>query len=193
MGTARWGMIGVVLAVGMLVGASSALAEPLLLDNFDSGSKPNALGGDFGSWDKDPNDPTQFCHISFDRDNAYGGTGYALRLDYDVDSPNPAYNGFWSKLNNLDVSARHALTFHIKGDVAKGYTTAIKLELKNDHEKGTYILKGLTDQWQQATIALSDFKGLTDLTKLTEFVIVFDDITASTKVGTCYLDDVAFE
>src|SRR3989338_6354852 len=87
-------------AVALFVSAPSSAAAMLLVDDFDRGEKPNALGGDFGSWDKDPSDPTQRCVIAFDKANAFGNAGYSLRLDYDVDSPNPAYNGFWMKLQN---------------------------------------------------------------------------------------------
>ena len=180
-------------AVVLLAVAAGAWASPLVVDDFDSGSKPNALGGDFGAWDRDPNDATQFCHMGFDKDNAFGGVGFSLRLDYDVDSSNPAYNGFWAKLNNLDASGYKQLSFYVKGDSGKGYTSQIKLELKNDKERGTYLLRGVTDQWQKATIPLQDFSGITDWSKLTEFVVVFDDINSTQKVGTLYLDDVVFE
>ena len=173
--------------------SSARTSGALLIDDFDRGEKPNALGGDFGAWDKDPNDPTQGARNSFDRENAYGKVGYALRLDYDVDSPNPAYNGFWSKLQNLDARPYRALVFYVKGDAAKGFTTQLKLELKNDHETGHYVLKGITDSWQKVVIPFNQFTGLTDVSKLTEWVVVFDDLTATKKVGTLYLDDVMVE
>jgi len=55
------------------------------------------------------------------------------------------------------------------------------------------VVKGITDQWQQVSIPLKDFAGLSDLSKATEFVIVFDDITSTKKVGTIFVDDVMFE
>lgn len=168
-------------------------ADSLLVDDFDKGQKPNALGGDFGAWNKDTSDPTQYCRNSFDKEHAYGGVGYALRLDYDVDSPNPAYNGFWSKLQGADLRPYKALSFYIRGDATKGYTTQLKLELKNDKEAGKYLLKGITDQWQKISIPLKDFVGLTAPSKMTELVVIFDDVTANKKVGTIYLDEILFE
>ena len=166
----------------------------LLVDDFDRGEKPNALGGDFGAWDKDPSDPTQKCTNAFDKEHAYGGVGYALRLDYDVDSPNPAYNGFWMKLQKTDVTSYKKLTLYVRGDQAKGFTNQIKLELKNSKkEVGRYLLKGLTEQWQKVTIPLSQFVGITDWKGMDEFVVVFDDITSTKKAGTIYLDEIAFE
>ena len=178
----------------LLVGfAGSVWASTLLVDDFDRGEKPNALGGDFGSWDKDPSDPTQKCMISFDKTNAFGGVGYSLKLDYDVDSPNPAYNGFWMKLQGQDVSAYRKLVLYVKGDASRGFTPQIKLELKNGKEVGRYLLKGITDQWQQFTVPLKDFAGVSEWKGMTEFVVVFDDITSTKKVGTIYLDEISFE
>ena len=186
-------LVGLV-AVGMLAGgAQTSWADLLVVDDFDRGKKPNKLGGDFGAWNKDPDDPTQFCRNGFDKTNAYGKVGYCLRLDYDVDSPNPAYNGFWSKLSSIDLRPYKQLTFYVKGDSSKGYTDQIKVELKNERETGRHVVKGVTDQWQQVSISLKDFTGLSDLSKVTEFVIVFDDITSTKKVGTIYVDDIMFE
>ena len=168
--------------------------QGLAVANFDSGQKPNLIGGDFGAWDKDPGDPTQFCHISFDRANALNGAGYALKIDYDVDSPNPAYNGFWMKLQETNLASSEALSFYVKGDPDAGYTPQVKLELKNAKgEVGHYLLKGITDEWKQVRIPLQAFAGLTDLSRMTEFVIVFDDATSTKKVGTIYLDDITFQ
>lgn len=187
---------GVTLAVccTALIGvATAAMAATLLVDDFDRGEKPNVLGGDFGSWDKDPIDPTQKCSVTFDKANAFGGVGYSLRLDYDVDSPNPAYNGFWMKLQNTNVSTTKKLTFYVKGDAARGFTPQIKVELKNGKEVGRYLLKGITDQWQQVSIPLNSFEGINDWTAMTEFVLVFDDLTSTKKVGSILIDEIAFE
>lgn len=181
------------LSLVVCLGVGAAEAATLLVDDFNRGTKPSALGGDFGAWDKDPNDPTQGCKISFDKANAFGGAGYSLKLDYDVDSPNPAYNGYWMKLENVDLTPYKKLTFFVKGDQAKGYTSAIKLELKNGKEVGKFTLKGITGQWQQVSIPLKDFEGINAWKGMTELVVVFDDVTSTTKAGTLYLDEIAFE
>jgi len=184
--------VAVVGLVGMGL-AGTASAATLLVDDFNRGEKPNALGGDYGSWNKDESDPTQGCANSFDKNGAYGGVGYALRLDYDVDSPNPAYNGFWMKLQGTDVSKYKTLVFYAKGDAERGYTDKVKLELKNGKEVGKYTLKGVTDEWQRFSIPLKEFAGLSGFTGMTEFVVVFDDLTSTKKVGTIYLDEISFE
>jgi len=186
--------IGVTVVTTAVLGlAGAAWSGTMLVDDFNRGEKPNALGGDYGAWNKDESDPTQKCVNSYDKTNAYGGVGNALRLDYDVDSPNPAYNGFWMKLQDANLSGYKNLVLYVKGDATRSYTTQIKLELKNGKEVGKYTLKGITDQWQGVSIPLKDFVGLTDLSALTEFVVVFDDLTSNKKVGTIYLDEISFE
>ena len=191
MRTTRFGML---VAGGLLVAATGAAsAATLLVDDFNRGEKPNALGGDYGAWNKDESDPTQKCMNSFDKPNAYGGAGDALKLYYDVDSPNPAYNGFWMKLQGTSVGGYKNLVLYVKGDSGRGYTPQIKLELKNGSEVGKYLLKGITDEWQQVSIPLKDFVGISDWSHMTEFVVVFDDLTSTKKVGTIYLDEISFE
>ena len=186
--------IGVAGACFLVMGFGAAMgATTLLVDDFNRGEKPNALGGDFGSWDKDPNDPTQKCTISFDKVDPFGGVGYSLKIDYDVDSPNPAYNGVWMDLKGSDLSSYKQLVLYVKGDATRGHTSQVKLEIKNGSEVGRYTLKGITDDWQQVRIPLSEFQGISSWMGIKEFVMVFDDVTSTKKVGTLYLDEIAFE
>ena len=161
--------------------------------NFDNGEKPNNLGGNFGAWNKDPSDPTQWCKEGFDNVTRNGNTGFAMKLDYSVDSPNPAYNGFWMMLPNFDASKYDAINLWVKGDSRAGYTTVFKIELKNSSKQvGRYYVSNVSDQWQEISIPLAEFKGLIDKTSLTEFVIVFEDRMASNKKGVLYIDDIRF-
>ena len=165
----------------------------VIIADFDSGEKPNKIGGNFGAWDKDPTDFSQGCIESFDSVNRRGVKGFAMKIDYDVDSQNPAYNGFWMFLQNLDASKYDNLVFWVKGDGKEGYTTVFKVELKNDKRQvGRYYITNVTDKWQKVIVPLSDLKGINDFSSLTEFVIVFEDRIASNKDGVIYIDDIAF-
>jgi hypothetical protein len=173
--------------------APAEFTEELVVADFDNGEKPNNLGGNFGAWNKDPSDPTQWCKEGFDNVTRRGNTGFAMKLDYSVDSPNPAYNGFWMTLPNIDVSKYDDINFLVKGDPESGYTTVFKIELKNANKQiGRYYVSSVGDRWQEISIPLSEFKGLTDKTNLTEFVIVFEDRMASNKKGALYIDDIRF-
>lgn len=181
-----------VCAFALFVAPGAMAAKTLLVADFNRGEKPNVLGGDFGAWDKDPNDPTQTCEIEFDDKHAFGGVGFALRVNYDVDSPNPAYNGTWMSLEGTDVSLYKNLSFYIKGDASKGFTNQLSVELKTDKEVGSYMLKGISSRWTKVSIPLKSF-GIKDLTKVNELVMVFDDQNSTTKAGSILVDEIAFE
>jgi len=173
--------------------AFAADSNELVIADFDTGDKPNNIGGDFGGWDKDPNDDTQGTKMSFASDDAKGDpAGYSIRLDYDVDSPNPAYNGFWMKLNGEDATAYNTITFYIKGDEKAGYTKRVKLELKDMSGKASpYIVSDITDKWQKVSIPFEKFRRIENWNSLNEFVVVFDDINSNPKGGTIFIDDIA--
>ncbi|MCX5657319.1 MAG: hypothetical protein NTZ48_03715 [Candidatus Omnitrophica bacterium] len=117
----------------------------LLVADFDSGVKPNNVGGDFGAWSKDPVDFTQGCFDSFVSTVRHGDAGYSVQLMYDVASDNPAYNGFWMRLNGADLSAYRKLSFWVKGDELRGYTKVFKIELKNKQNNvGKYYFTDVT-------------------------------------------------
>ena len=172
---------------------TKAAGNEFLVADFNTGEKPNNIGGDFGAWSKDPTDFSQGCSESFDSVNRYGSTGFSMKLDYSVDSKNPAYNGFWMFLQNFDASKYDNLALRVKGDGKIGYTTVFKVELKNASKQvGRYYVTNVTDAWQDIVIPLKDFKGITDLSNLSEFVIVFEDRIASNKKGVIYIDDIRF-
>ena len=169
-----------------------AVGNELVIADFNTGDKPNNIGGDFGTWDKDPADDTQKAQMKFEPDDALGNpAGYSIRLDYDVHSPNPAYNGFWMMLKEVDATPYNCLTFYLKGDSKAGYTKRIKIELKDKANKpSAYILKNVTNEWQKFSIPFEKFSRIQDWKALSEFVVVFDDANSNPKTGTIYLDQV---
>jgi len=184
-------VVVVLAAVLMFTGLSHA--EELVIADFDSGSKPCNIGGDFGAWDRDPADFSQGCSDIFDSVVKAGKKGFSMKLDYDVDSTNPAYNGFWLKLNGLDASAYKNVSFDVKGDPEVGYTTVFKVELKNDSgEVGKFYVTGVDDAWQTVSIPIRNFAGIVSLKGLTEFIVVFEDRMATNKDGIIYIDNLKF-
>lgn len=172
-----------------------AQTEKLVIADFNKGRKPTNLGEDFGTWDKDANDSTQSCKMSFAKDDALGEKdGRVLQLDYDVDSPNPAYNGFWLKISNAKVAGFDTLSFYIKGDSEKGFTSKIKLELKDKKNgKATFFVENITDKWQKISLTLDQRSfGENQPKPFAEFVIVFDDINSHPKTGRLFIDQIEF-
>lgn len=187
-----------VLVAGSPLSAAAAGTAPapvaeLMVADFNSGRKPNNVGGDFGAWIKDPGDPMQGAIETFDRSNAYGGKGNALRLIYSVASAKPAYGGLWMRLENLDAARFGSLAFRVKGDPGMGFTRVFKVELKDavDRTSHAYV-RSVTDQWQDMRIPLRDFQGMANPARLKELVVVFEDVTATAKQGVIYLDDIRF-
>jgi hypothetical protein len=186
-------LLTVVFSLGLSGSALAQVGSELVVADYDTGDKPNNLGGDFGSWDKDPNDDTQGAEMSFEAVDALGDDlGYALQIKYDVDSPNPAYNGYWMKLNNVDASAYNTLNFYIRGDANAGFTKRVKIELKDSTNRPSqYIVTGVTEEWQKFSIPFEKFRRIKFWDQLAEFVLVFDDINSNPKSGTVYLDHIS--
>lgn len=193
------GLMLLALAFAMIAGSSSqaafaadAAGTELVIADFNSGDKPNNIGGDFGSWNKDPNDDTQTCNMSFEADDALGNAaGYALKLDYDVDSPNPAYNGLWMKFNGTNATAYNTINFYVRGEGLNNFTKRIKLEVKDmNNRPSPYIVSGITEKWEKISIPFEKFRRIQDWSALNEFVIVFDDINSNPKQGTILIDQI---
>jgi len=173
----------------------AAQKQALVVANFDSGKKPNNLGEDFGTWDGFRTDLTQSCTIAFATEDALAKNGgRSLQLDYDVDSPNPAYNGFWMKITQAEVLDSDTLSFYVRGDSQKGFTTRVKIELKDKKGgKASFLVENITDKWQKIELTLDPrSKGKDQKKPFEEFVIVFDDVNSRPKTGRLLIDQIEF-
>ena len=164
----------------------------ILVDDFNRKDNYNNLNGPMGSWNIFYSDPNQICKDEFTDLERSGNSGYGLKLTYDVDSPYSAYNGFFTTLMGIDISAYKYLIFSVKGDKKAGFTETINIELKNKGQVGRGMVKGITDEWKKMVVPLSDFVGINDFKSMKEFVIVFSDINVSKKEGIIYIDDIYF-
>ncbi len=166
------------------------MPDILEIANFNSGFEENLLGGAFGVWDKDPDDITQSCRMEFERNITSTGYGYSLKLIYDVNSPNPAYNGFWMHLLGADFTPYSFLYLSVKGEPDAGFTDRFKIELKDtEGVSESFMLDGITARWQEKRIPLAFFKNI-DMSSAGEFVVVFEDQVSSPKTGIIYLDNI---
>lgn len=190
-------LAGFLALAALLTAACARTAAPpptppvLVLADFNTGRAPNNVGGCYGAWMRDEEDPAQFCRISgISRDS-----GFVLRLDYDVEDSKPAFNGFWMKLQNLDATPYDDLVLSLGGDDEAGFTSLVKLELKSPLKTGSCKITGIGPQMREFRVPLKQFLGLDTaaLSGLTEFGIVFADIEATRKTGTLYLDNIRLE
>jgi hypothetical protein len=117
-----------------------------------------------------------------------GRSDGCLRIDYDVDSPNPAYGGLTIPLEHANGSGCNALRIRLRGE-----PSTVKIELHGAGGAGVTRVTGIRpDAWKELTIPYLRFGGMiTDWTDLTRLVIVFEDATAQPKTGVLWLDDIA--
>lgn len=187
---------GVILGAFFIFG-NPAFAATLMVSDFDTGGQPNNVGGNFGTWSINPDDQTQGCEMDIVRlPDVIGKESFVLKIDYDVAAATPAFNGLWMELNKLDITPYDEMSMLIKGDEGRGFTTQFKLELKNAKgERAIYTVKGITNKWQQIVIPMEKMKmidSISDWSKMTELVFVFDDLNVSYKEGTLYIDEITF-
>lgn len=186
--------IFILISAALIIFPSVALAERLMIADFDRGEKPNLIGGEFGAWNKSKTDTTQFARESFNskKDVVYGGKGCSLQLDYDVNSPaDSAYNGFWMRLRKIDLTKYDEFIFYVKGDADFGYTKNIKVELKSmAGDIAKFNISGITDKWQKVVLPLYKIKQDGNFSEGYEFTIIFEDATATDKEGRIYIDQI---
>ncbi len=172
----------------------------LVIDDFNDGNLANKLGGDSGTWELNPDDPNQRCTAKVDSSNRHGEEGYALRLEYDVETPLRAVNGYWTQLRSLDARGYDHLEFWIRGDGDVGFTTTFRIqfkkfkrlkELADEIISAGFIVTGVTDSWQRVRVPLNKMTGIIDWSEIRELVISFEDRRADARAGIIYIDDIA--
>jgi hypothetical protein len=172
-----------------------------VIADFNNKELSNNLGGEIGQWELSPDDGAQAIESSFDSAVKRGAAGSSFKISYDVDSVDPAANGFWMQLNGFDASAYDHFELWVKGDAATGFTTIFKIEFKKTqldeegHEetiKGSYVVNGVTSDWQKISIPLNVMNGILDWRDIKEMVVSFEKKRVDFPKGTLYFDDFTF-
>lgn len=193
-------LISCILAFVFLVLLSGVCSATILVvDDFDSGIFYNNVGGDAGVSNNSGGDSVEFCNGKIVSEEKIGAGGFSLQLTYYIDAGQNSgvessdnFIGYWSKLNDLDVSDYSYLTLYVKGYKKTGYTCVFWVELRNADGASRIQVKEITGDWQKFKIPLEEFPDLQDKTKLSEFRIVFDETVTADK-GVVYIDNIAFE
>ncbi len=182
-----------------------------VFEEFEDGDLTNLLEGDSGAWNLNPDDLESECKPQITEMLGPSGPTHSLKLTYDVDSPLPAQNGYWTKLKNFDASKFDHLEFEVKGDPEAGFTEVFRVELKKYKDvarvekiKGSSVIH-VTPEWQTVSIPLNKMTGVYDFSSpeiwknpslawkdLDEFVIVFQDRHVTKKTGAVYIDNLRF-
>ena len=185
------------------VKSQNGLQKPssVVVADFSKAVLINNLNGEVGTWERDPEDKTQWAEVSLDKVVRRGESGLSLKVEYSVNSPNNAVNGFWMQLGYLDASLYDHFEFWVKGDEKKGYTSIFKIEFKKfqkDAEgrdetiKASYVVRGVTSNWQKVSIPLNVMNGILDWRDIKELVITFEKKRVDKPEGALHFDDFAF-
>lgn len=173
---------------------NSLFATDLMIIDFEN-DRINNIGGEVGSWDSNPNDPTQRCEMSIvPLSDVMGKRTNVLKISYAVKSYRPAPNGIYIELNDADFTPYDEMSMLIKGGKMAGFTTQFRLEFKNAKDKRIVrTVRGITSEWQRVVIPLNEMKERDtsfDWSKMKEAVFIFDNLTVSSKSGVLYVDDI---
>lgn len=169
--------------------------NPLIIFDFNNKDSLNKVGDAFGIFDANPDDQEAFIKMQYKKDTELHKKGYHLKVTYDVESSQDAFNGIWTKLKTLDLSKFEAVSLSVRGDKRKGFSKLFKIEIKDHSKKIETIVDGITDKWKKVVIPFDDFDGPVDeiqFKKIKEFVIIFEDWRVTKKVGRYYIDDISF-
>ena len=215
-----FGKIAVLIAAILLLpagiqaapeGAEGSANQVLILDNFESGSDRNLMGGTTQGDEEYPGG----CLPTFTAapKDVFGGLGKSLKLDYDVMLPN-SFSYYWSKTGQpdiepgsstpLDMRNYRYLSFWIKStEVAPRFG----LELHRDDDNNKFFVLGKdtvskvpatrfvmgenTDQWRKVVVPFASFRQFEDWNNILELVFVFENKNRSKK-GSLYVDDILF-
>jgi len=182
--------------------AEPAPTASFIIADFNGETMKNNLNGESGTWENDAEDKSQWIRASLDDITRVGNSGSSLRLEYNVNSSRPdAMNGFWTQLRNFDASGFDHFEFWVKGDKKNDFTTVFKIEFKKfqkdseAHEetiKASYVVKGVTDQWQLISVPLNVMNGILNWRDTRELVITFEKRRVDKPQGVLYFDGFAF-
>jgi hypothetical protein len=146
-----------------------------MLDDFNDGVDPNNWGGVKNTV---ASGSGAAITAGYDPLNAYGGTGYSLKVEYSV--PNAAnYGTLYIPLRpdwgGVDVSTYTYISFRLRGT---GAEQSFKLQLvsSDNGNKSAYITvsSGTVSEWSaDIKVRLDSFPGV-DLTKLNQVNFIFE-------------------
>ena len=181
------------------VPGADATLKRLVVQDFNHPPLPNSLGGHAGTWNLDPTDAKSGCEYALDSQTRHGNKGNSLRIDYRLNPDKSSQNGFWMSLNGLDARDYDHLELWIKGDPEHGYAQSLRLEVKQPKPgspgqmlQGSYVIHGITGQWQRFRIPLNLLTGIETWKDLDTLGFGFHSRREKVAQGTLFIDDIAF-
>lgn len=105
-------------------------------------------------------------------------------------SETSTFAGYFTEVSGIDFTKYDYLVLYIKGDKEKGYSRSLKLELKDRRTVASYVLEGITDEWQKFVIPISVFSEV-NLKRASFLGILFQSELLTKKEGVVYIDEVS--
>ncbi len=163
--------------------------DKLFLINLDD----PAVLRNIGIWEHNVFDPDQSLKVDVTEGNGTDKKkANVLKLDFDVDSSNPAMVGCWLKFENLDLSEFDTLQLKIKSDESERFSGNLALQFTDaDNKKAAYLINGIGTDWKEFHVPLRKFNRIHDWSRITGFEIIIDDINARPKEGILFVDEIS--
>ena len=123
-------------------------------------------------------------------------------LNYDVDYRGRAFCAYSQYLEGNDLSTFNSLSFYVKGDVGKGFTKRLKIEIwDTNNTEVIYFVQNIGEEWQRIVIPFDEFKGILsrwDSPKRIAFVFenrpdFYKNMGITSRKGAIYIDNLTFE
>ena len=103
------------------------------------------------------------------------------------------------RLPDLDASAYDHLELWIRGDQRTGYADTLKLEFRQPLSggppgllrQGSYVITGITDDWQRIRIPLNLMNGIEDWKQLRGLTLIWQPRRSPIQRGGYWLDDIS--
>lgn len=161
----------------------------LWVDTFQSGvDNYNSVGSSFGFWPRSTFG--SYTIYNADLNYVYGGAGYSLRLDYKNPAVPGTNLGFWTSLNNNNVSTADEVIFYYKAPDGKvGFQIGIKnSDIPVNKERKIAVTNVKTNIWTKVEIPLASF-DLTNYNSMNNLSFTF----TSTNTNFLYIDNIYFD
>ncbi len=186
----KYFILGIFLGLLPLAGFAEDSRTQLILwiADFEDSEAPKNTG----VWVHNILDPEQGLKMKIvQQDMEQKKTEKVLRLDYDVDSPNPAMVGFWVNLRNQDLRGFDTLHLNLKAGGGEQFPGNIALQFTDaNNHKAPYLISNIPPEWKEFQVALKKFNRINDWSKIKEFEIIIDDINARLKEGIIFIDGI---
>ncbi len=112
----------------------------------------------------------------------------AVKINFNFD---PAKKEIYSlNLNNVNFKHYKVLAFLVRKADSTG-NVSLRVELTNSFkEKSEVYLNNISQRWGDYRINLSDFKGISSWSRISELAFIVEEWNASSKKGIVYVDNI---